>query len=165
MYKVEIIGDAYYCVSGVPISQKDHAARAAYSALKMLEAIEEMKREDKKLKEADVKIRIGIHSDKVVAGVVGIKDPRYHLFGTTPQIANFMESEGVPSKVQCSNQTYESLMNEANYAFDGCEYTMSDFKCEKRNEGVDLTEKGFSVFDTYFINKYQGELPELETIQ
>ena len=71
----------------------------------------------------------------------------------------------MPSKVQCSNQTYESLMNEANYAFDGCEYTMSDFKCEKRNEGVDLTEKGFGVFDTYFINKYQGELPELETIQ
>ena len=51
-----------------------------------------------------------------------------------------------PSKVQCSNQTYESLMNEANYAFDGCEYTMSDFKCEKRNEGVDLTEKGFASF-------------------
>ena len=56
-------------------------------------------------------------------------------------------------------------MNEANYAFAGCEYTMSDFKCEKRNEGVDLTEKGFDVFDTYFINKYQGELPELETVQ
>ena len=94
MYKVEIIGDAYYCVSGVPSAQTDHAARAAYSALKMLEAIEEMKREDPKLKQADVKIRIGIHSDQVVAGVVGIKDPRYHLFGTTPQIANFMESEG-----------------------------------------------------------------------
>ena len=146
-------------------AQTDHAARAAYSALKMLEAIEEMKREDPKLKQADVKIRIGIHSDKVVAGVVGIKDPRYHLFGTTPQIANFMESEGVPSMVQCSKQTYDSLMNEANYAFAGCEYTMSSFKCEKRKEGVDLTKKGFDVFETYFIKEYQGELPELETVQ
>ena len=97
--------------------------------------------------------------------MVGIKDPRYHLFGTTPQIANFMESKGVPSMVQCSNQTYDSLMNEANYAFAGCEYTMSSFKCEKRKGGVDLTEKGFDVFETYFIKEYQGELPELETVQ
>ena len=84
MYKVEIIGDAI-TVFLESHSQKDHAARAAYSALKMLEAIEEMKREDKKLKEADVKIRIGIHSDKVVRSC-RYKRPRYHLFGTTPQI-------------------------------------------------------------------------------
>lgn len=157
MYKVEIIGDAYYCVSGVPMPQADHAARAAYSALKMLEAIEEMKVKDKKLKDAEVRIRIGIHSDEVVAGVVGIQDPRYHLFGTTPQIANYMESEGTPSRVHCSEATYQSLMDENNYS--GSEYDKNKFSCEKRpGKKVDLTERGFGVFQTYYINDYSGDL-------
>jgi class 3 adenylate cyclase len=159
MYKVEIIGDAYYCVSGVPMEQADHAARAAYSALKMLEAIEEMKEEDSKLKSAKVRIRIGIHSDEVVAGIVGVKDPRYHLFGTTPQIANYMESEGTPSRVHCSEATYNSLMDANNYTASDCQYNVSNFSCEKRTgPQIDLTKKGLGVFQTYYINDYNEEL-------
>jgi class 3 adenylate cyclase len=158
MYKVEIIGDAYYCVSGVPMAQSDHAARAAYSALKMLEEIEEMKEKDKTLKDAEVTIRIGIHSDEVVAGVVGIQDPRYHLFGTTPQIANYMESEGTPSRVHCSEATYQSLMDENNYS-DSCEYDKNKFSCERRTGNkVDLSKRGLGIFQTYYINDYSGVL-------
>jgi len=117
-----------------------------------------MKEEDETLKDAQVRIRIGIHSDEVVAGVVGIQDPRYHLFGTTPQIANYMESEGTPSRVHCSEATYQSLMDENNYS-NSCEYDKKKFSCEKRTgEKVDLSKRGLGVFQTYYINDYSGVL-------
>eukprot|EP00943_MAST-04B_sp_MAST-4B-sp1_P008858 g8858.t1 len=109
LYKVEIIGDAYYCVGGCPIPSNDHAIKAAESALLMLVAIEDMKIEDPKLMEANVQIRIGVHTGPVIAAVVGVKDPRYHLFGDSVNYAMKMESNGVPGRVHCSNATVEAV--------------------------------------------------------
>ncbi len=105
LYKVEIIGDAYYCVGGCPTPSEDHAIKAAESALLMLVAIEDMKIEDPKLMEANVQIRIGVHTGPVIAAVVGVKDPRYHLFGDSVNYAMKMESNGIPGRVHCSDAT------------------------------------------------------------
>ena len=47
-----------------------------------------------------LKMRMGIHTGSVVAGVVGTKIPHYSVFGETMEIAGLMESTGEPMKIQ-----------------------------------------------------------------
>ena len=105
LYKVEVIGDAYYVVSGAPVvrTPDDNAERCVDASMAMLRTIPRV------CEDTSVQIRVGIHSGSVIAGVVGVKDPRYHLFGPTVTTAMQMESHGIPSKVHVSQAVVDRL--------------------------------------------------------
>uniref|UniRef100_A0A8C5CPA3 Guanylate cyclase n=1 Tax=Gadus morhua TaxID=8049 RepID=A0A8C5CPA3_GADMO len=94
VYKVETIGDAYMVASGVPNRNGTrHAAEVSNMSLDILHCIGAFK--IKHMPEIKVKIRIGLHSGPVVAGVVGHTMPRYCLFGDTVTQASHLEATGL----------------------------------------------------------------------
>ena len=56
-----------------------------------------------------LKMRMGIHSGSVVAGVVGTKIPHYSVFGETVEIAGLMESTGESMKIQVNTEIHAVL--------------------------------------------------------
>ncbi len=103
--KIKTIGDAYMVVGGVPVSRADHIEAVADMALAM-------RRELPTLVGDTVRVRIGIHTGLVVAGVIGTKKFAYDLWGETVNLASRMETQGVPNGIQVTTAVYERLRDQ-----------------------------------------------------
>jgi class 3 adenylate cyclase len=103
--KIKTIGDAYMVVGGLPDPNPNHAEVIADMALAMQAAIKTFISQDGRR----FRIRIGINTGPIVAGVIGTKKFIYDLWGDAVNVASRMESHGEPGQIQVSAATYEHL--------------------------------------------------------
>jgi class 3 adenylate cyclase len=103
--KIKTVGDAYMVAGGLPDPMPDHAGAAAELALEMLEFADRRSLPDG----GPVRLRIGIASGPVVAGVIGRRRFSYDLWGDTVNTASRMETTGVPGCIQVTERTRELL--------------------------------------------------------
>ena len=103
--KIKTVGDAYMAAGGVPDPMPDHAQAVAELALEMLEVAAARRLPDG----GPVRLRIGIDSGPVVAGVIGRRKFSYDLWDDTANTASRMETTGVPGCIQVTERTRNLL--------------------------------------------------------
>jgi len=113
VFKVEVVGDCYVAVCGLPDPRKDHYAVMCRFAQDCMAA---MHVHTKELEirlgpdTGDLALRVGLHSGPVVAGVLRGDKSRFQLFGDTLNTASRMESTGVQNRIQLSQATADLLI-------------------------------------------------------
>ncbi|KAG7374984.1 PAS domain containing protein [Nitzschia inconspicua] len=141
VFKVEVVGDCYVAVTGLPDPRPDHAVAMAKFAN---DCVNRMFRVTRKLEielgpdTAELGLRVGLHSGPVVAGVLRGDKSRFQLFGDTMNTASRMESNGVPGHIQISQDTAD-LLRAA-----GKEHWLKE-------RDVKIAAKGKGELQTYFL--------------
>ena len=116
--KIKTIGDAYMCAGGIPTANTTHVRDSFGAAREILKFVN-----DTELSPPPgiypFRIRIGLNSGPVVAGVVGTKKFAYDIWGNTVNIAARMESGSVPGRINVSESIYEELKDEFPFTYRG----------------------------------------------
>ena len=132
--KIKTSGDSYMCAGGLPFETTDHPLKILPAAKEILDFVDQSFI-DNPLHQTRFKIRIGINTGPVVAGVVGTKKFAYDIWGDTVNIASRMESNSIPGRINISENTYQCIKD--------------SFDCEYRGE-VDVKNRG--MMKMYFVN-------------
>lgn len=110
VYKVETVTDQYLIASGLPVRNgNEHAREISRMALDLRIAMRNFMQNKMSTNVSHLSIRMGFHSGSCVTGVIGLKMPKYCLFGDTINTASRMETTGEAGKIQISSVTKSIL--------------------------------------------------------
>jgi class 3 adenylate cyclase/tetratricopeptide (TPR) repeat protein len=150
-------GDGIMAVFGAPVAHEDHARRACYAALQMLDDVSEYAAELRRGSGLNFSTRIGINSGEVVAGAIS-KDEEgsYTAIGHTVGLAQRMEALAEPGKAYLTEHTAElargffDLENLGEFEIKGASHPVRVFELTgvgAAHSRLDLAEeRGFSRF-------------------
>lgn len=128
--KIKTLGDGYLAVAGVTRPRSDHARAATAMALDVQPALVRCLGDDW----PGLRLRVGLASGPVVAGVIGHERFGFDVWGDTVNTASRMASGVVAGGVQVTEATYVAIRDH--------------YRLERR-EAVDVKGKG--LMTTYVV--------------
>lgn len=129
--KIQVYGDGYLAVCGLPEKNPEHAIHCVNAGKKIFSYLKERN------KSSDIQwnARIGIHTGPLVAGVIGERKFSFNIFGDTVNTAARIETASIPNKINVSQSTYELIKD--------------SFVCEYRGK---IEAKGKGEIEMYFVD-------------
>ncbi len=140
--KIKTIGDAYMAAGGIPQANATHAVDCVRAALEIAQFMAAMREEKMAAGKPYWQLRLGIHSGRLVAGVIGEEKFAYDVWGDTVNTASRLESSGAANRINISRATYERVKD--------------FFECEYRGA---IAAKNKGEIEMYFVNGVRPELP------
>lgn len=103
--RIKLLGDCYYCVSGLPEYDADHAIKCILMGLEMIKIINSIRES----RNVDIGMRIGIHSGYVLSGLIGLRKWQFDIWSHDAMKASRMEHNGQPGFVHITQETLNLL--------------------------------------------------------
>lgn len=134
--KIKTIGDAYLAVGGLGVDLKTNPIKCVLAALEIQNLMHKFsEKEPVEINDEIWTVRIGVHTGEVITGVIGTKRIAYDIFGSTVNIAERIEANCEPGKVNISEDTYN--------------YVNMFYNCTNRGE---ITTKNTGDINMFFVN-------------
>eukprot|EP00727_Mastigamoeba_balamuthi_P013486 m51a1_g8760 putative family 3 adenylate cyclase (1662) ;mRNA; r:111354-126456 len=109
--KVKTIGDCFMAACGAPVPKEDHAAAMVEFAIDALRSLEQVNQARRSEGLEELRVRFGINSGSVVAGVIGRSKLQFDYWGDAVNVAARVEAAGLPGRINVSLSTYGILCN------------------------------------------------------
>jgi adenylate cyclase len=114
--KIKTVGDGYIAVAGLPVANPKHAEEMLRAAIAIRDFMAERRAN---LGDNTFEVRIGLHTGKVVAGIVGLNKYAYDIWGDAVNTAARMQQHSKPGHINISGETYELVKDKFNCSYRG----------------------------------------------